>query len=450
MKMMNTTIYSLDTLKSTILTENPILFTGSRTSTVIPFESFELDAFKEKGLDMLFCDLSQLEGDIFLEDNELVVRGAYSWKEAKALCSHKGFSILTSPTEELANILAGIATSATGERSFGHGTLREQVRSLKFMNDKGEIEELSYERPLKDHKLFKNNLDLLEDYQREYSRYSTFKNAPFPRLLRETDLMIGLEGQLGAIVEARLKLKKKEDVIYLFFSLPKWEVDYSPHLELFFKVQNYRGDILSCELIDENSLSYLPKNERIREGRDFIFLEVKVSSFEKVYEELIKDIKNVNEEDIFEVPAQKCHDLRMRIPRAIFEMNTKMGVKKKGTDVQVTPEHFKNLLDYYRSWAKESKVSYNLFGHFGDAHLHFNFMPLPEEVGPCDILLEELYLFVKKIKGSPFAEHGVGLMKKPFIYHFYSQVQKDMFSFLKRELDPKNIFFPNGFMKDSL
>ena len=75
----------------------------------------------------------------------------------------------------------------------------------------------------------------------------------------------------------------------------------------------------------------------------------------------------------------------MNVPRAIFEVNSKMGVVKKGTDVQIGPEKFKILLDYYRGWTKKG-LKYTLFGHFGDGHLHFNFMPTKVEVENCQNL----------------------------------------------------------------
>ena len=50
------------------------------------------------------------------------------------------------------------------------------------------------------------------------------------------------------------------------------------------------------------------------------------------------------------------------------------------------------------------------------------------------------------MKGSPFAEHGIGLFKKKFMNDFYGDNQREMFGILKKKLDPKNQFFPSGFM----
>jgi glycolate oxidase len=122
-----------------------------------------------------------------------------------------------------------------------------------------------------------------------------------------------------------------------------------------------------------------------------------------------------------------------------------MGVTKKGTDVQVSSEHFRDLLDFYRGYTKLG-VDYNLFGHFGDAHLHFNFMPTPDKNDFCNSELLKLYHQVQLWHGSPFAEHGIGLLKKKFIGPFYSEAQKKVFRELKKQFDPRGQFFPEGFM----
>ena len=79
-------------------------------------------------------------------------------------------------------------------------------------------------------------------------------------------------------------------------------------------------------------------------------------------------------------------------------------------------------------------------------HLHFNFLPKSEEVQKVDERLKKLYKKVKTIKASPFAEHGLGLLKKPFINDFWNEEVIKVFRELKKEHDPHNIFFPEGYL----
>ena len=172
--------------------------------------------------------------------------------------------------------------------------------------------------------------------------------------------------------------------------------------------------ISACELLDSNSLSVLPESERpFKSTGDLIFLEVNSDEVELVFDDLTESLSEINPEDIFLMDASKCHQLRMSVPRYTFERNSLMGVLKKGTDVQVALSSFDKLFKIYKEFT-DHNVPYNLFGHFGDCHLHFNFFPKPEQQELCDDLLKKMYKKVAEMKGSPFAEHGIGLFKKVY------------------------------------
>tara|TARA_B100000029_G_scaffold344691_1_gene337135 strand:- start:491 stop:1867 length:1377 start_codon:yes stop_codon:yes gene_type:complete len=449
MKIQPKVFRTLEDLKRHIRSHIETLFYSSCTSTVIPYANLG-QVLSGKNVDYLCMgDLNALPQRMSLRDGKLLeIEGAVNWKDAKGFCMNKGRNVMVSPTEELAGLLAGIATSATGERSFGLGTLRDQVRDITYIDHNGVEQLLTSKRLLKGHEIFQSEEGkaLLENYQSAYGQYKNFKNAPFPRLERETDLMVGMEGQLGVVTKATFATIEDETTRYLFIKLPQWEKDYRPHLEIFNKSQDLRNKVMSLELLDHNCLSYLPDEERpLPKGHDLIFLEIRMSFFDEVVTDFVSALELTAESDVFEINADKCHRLRMLVPRFVAEVNQSRGVKKKGTDVQVPPYHLEDLLKYYRDWGKEG-VSYNLFGHFGDGHLHFNFLPGPDKEAKCQELLKELYHKVKELKGSPFAEHGIGLLKQDFISPFLSKVQLDMFSYLKEKMDPKNQFFPMGFL----
>ncbi len=433
---MNTkSFYSNPDVIAHLKTGLPTLFHSSQTSTVIPFEKIE-GMLKS---DTVLGNLSTIKGNLeMLSNGNLKVSGFVTWKEAKEFClSHKR-EIMTSPTEELAGVLAGIATSCTGERSFGFRNLRSQIVELTYLDHDGVEHTLSATKKLD------CGIDL-SAYQKDFAHYAQYKNAPYPRLEFETDLMTGTEGQLGVINSAVLKTIEHFPETYIFMLLPKWEVNFEPHLELFQAVQNFRERVRACELLDSNSLSYLPPEKNPGKDNDVVFLEIRKDDFENIYEDLLSHLTLLNEDQIFEMDATKCRDLRVSVPRAIFEVNSRMGVTKKGTDVQVSAEKFKDLMLFYRKLGTHG-VPYNLFGHFGDAHLHFNFMPTPDKENFCNKELESLYEQVLTWKGSPFAEHGIGLLKRKFIAPFYSETQKTVFRALKKKFDPKGQFFPEGFM----
>lgn len=439
MTIMSKTFYDFTELQRFVAAHNASFFASSKTSTVVPFDQIENLIGPTT-----VCDLSQLPKKLSLtNDRNLVVRGAVTWSEAKEFLGQHKRSLKTYPTEVLATITAGVATSCTGERSFGFGNLRKQIVRLKYINFEGQEVELHRDQNLVD--LFPEAKNLIQDYSNDFKSYLNFKNAPFPRFEKATDLMIGSEGQLGVVTEVEMQTAPLENVHYLFMLLPSWEKDFEPHLELHHLVQQFRGKIISCELVDHASIGFLKPEDRLGTNQDVIFLEILGDHFEEVHESFLQNLKLVQEDNIFEIQESRFHHIRASVPRRIFEENSRAGVVKMGTDVQVSSDKLKELLSFYRE-AKSVGISYNLFGHFGDAHLHFNFMPKPDQIKPCQEYFHKLYNQVLLWHGSPFAEHGIGFLKRNYIKPFQGPHVLALFRFLKKKLDPHNQFFPQGFM----
>lgn len=454
-------------LRNHVLSATPSIYLSSQTSTVIPFH--QLEAIYQDLPNFTLCDLNNLPQNLAWIDDEYVqISGPVTWKQLKDFAITKNRRVMTMPTEELACILGGIATSCTGEHAFGYGTLRQQLQSITFMNHQGiEVQLLATDSI---EKFFTNDAtftSIIHDYQTSWLPYESFKNAPFPRMKQAIDLMIGTEGQLGVITSAVIKTAPYENLQHFFITIPKWEDDYSSHFEILQAVQSFRGKILACELTDSHALSFLPQIDRSvtqdHQG-DIIFLEVLESAIDDVYENLFSKFKLISEEQIFSITGSKFHQLRATIPRMINEFNAQNKVTKKATDVQVAISDFPQIMKLYLAWSKLN-IAYTLFGHFGDAHLHFNFLPKQHEIALCQKELKNFYPQISlqplshvhqndqalsaslNIKASPFAEHGIGLMKKDFIKNFYTQAQIDLFKKLKTYFDPLHQFFPRGFME---
>lgn len=442
--MKTATPKSLPDLSGHLQSGRPVIFASGRSSTVIPWEK---DLSKMLG-DTLIVDLGSLPKDLEMVGDALKVSGPVTWREARAFLRSRGRDLMTFPTEDSAFLLAGIATNATGEHAFSFGPLRRQVEHLCFYNFQGERISLSGHRNIEESGLLKASPLLLEkfkNYRREQEKYQNFKNAPFPQLVHETDLMAGTEGQLGVVVEATFKTRPFLASHFLFVELPQWVSNIELHLEVFEKVQHFRSELLSCELLDAHSLSYVNDDYGLRKERDYIFFEIRADEFEKVYEQLLSQLQGIDVNSFFEMSEAKCNSLRRDIPRMINERNSRRGIVKKGTDAQVSAERFRELLVYYQSWAALG-IDFVLFGHIGDAHLHFNFLPNKDQLTQVEAELAKFYRFVLSIDGSPFAEHGIGLIKQKFIRPFYPLAVLDFFKEIKASLDPQQTLFPQGFM----
>lgn len=431
----------INSLQQYVKTHKPSLYLGSQTSTVIPFENLP-DSLKN----LTFCYLEKMPQKLnLLENGNLEILGPVNWHEARVYLRSLGRDLLTFPTEELAAVLAGIATSATGERCFGYGTFRSQVLELDYINYKGEIKTLK-----KDKKFEYGNKSLRENYQKTAKSYQQFKNPPFPNFDNEIDLMIGTEGQLGVITRAIIETKKLENSLFLLIPLKsKWTDNFDDHMKLYDAVQNKRDELICVELLDYNCINYLSAEDNIPLDKDYIVLEVLEKNFESLYENFLCSLDFIDLDQIVELSASKFMAIRQKIPRLINEKNSQAGIKKLGTDIQAVGENFKDLLGDYKILSQKG-IHFCLFGHFGDGHLHFNFMPEPSRSEEAKEMFVSLYKKLSQKNISPFAEHGIGVIKQDFIRDYYSQAQIEFFKNLKSEFDPHNQFFPLGFMNISL
>ena len=87
------------------------------------------------------------------------------------------------------------------------------------------------------------------------------------------------------------------------------------------------------------------------------------------------------------------------------------------------------------------------FGHIGDGNVHLNILkPEQLEIGKfyesCSKISEWVFDLVKKYGGSISAEHGIGILKKPFLQYSRSPAELEYMKSIKRIFDPHNIMNP--------
>jgi FAD/FMN-containing dehydrogenase len=88
-----------------------------------------------------------------------------------------------------------------------------------------------------------------------------------------------------------------------------------------------------------------------------------------------------------------------------------------------------------------------LFGHIGDGNLHVNVMkpeamPAEEFAGHTGAADRDLFTLVQRHRGSISAEHGVGLLKKPWLGYTRTPAEMAVLRAVKQSLDPLGILNP--------
>jgi len=87
------------------------------------------------------------------------------------------------------------------------------------------------------------------------------------------------------------------------------------------------------------------------------------------------------------------------------------------------------------------------FGHVGDGNLHYNIsQPVGEDPdtfrAEAAAATQAIYQLAAELGGTFSAEHGVGVVKKPYLEQFRGGTELDMMRTLKQAMDPKNTLNP--------
>ncbi len=87
------------------------------------------------------------------------------------------------------------------------------------------------------------------------------------------------------------------------------------------------------------------------------------------------------------------------------------------------------------------------FGHIGDGNLHVSVLPPPgwsreafEE--ECERVTHKLGELLAEFGGSISAEHGIGLLKRPYLHYTRSSAEVELMRQMKRVFDPAGILNP--------
>jgi glycolate oxidase len=116
---------------------------------------------------------------------------------------------------------------------------------------------------------------------------------------------------------------------------------------------------------------------------------------------------------------------------------------KLSEDVVVPRRHLSELLDRVARQSERSGVRTLAYGHAGDGNLHVNFLWNDEDERPkVAASIEQLFRDVVALDGTLSGEHGIGILKAPYLPLEQSSdliaLQRD----LKRAFDPEGLLNP--------
>ncbi|MDB4974108.1 MAG: Oxidoreductase, FAD-binding protein [Myxococcaceae bacterium] len=313
-----------------------------------------------------------------------------------------------------------IATNAGGVKVIRYGLTRQWVLGLQVVTASGQVLELNGA-------LEKNNtgLDLRQ-------------------------LFIGSEGTLGVITEATLKLTRlpaRQSV--LLFAVR----DVEGVLRLFRDARRAPFTIAAYEFFTDRCLARVTRHRKVRAPFGqvhpcYVLLEVEDAS-DEVLESWTETLfeRELIDDGTRALDSSQAAEL-WTLREAISESLSATGLPHKN-DIALPVaklEAFCNELEaFFLSTYPDWEIC--LFGHIGDGNLHLNVMK-PEGLAKDAFLTRTseadhaIFELVQRHGGSISAEHGIGLLKKPYLSYSRTPAELALFRTIKRALDPKNILNP--------
>jgi glycolate oxidase len=262
-----------------------------------------------------------------------------------------------------------------------------------------------------------------------------------------TRLFVGSEGTLGVITKVILKLIPKPEAKKTILSIfPKLDgaSDTVPAII-------GKGIIPAClEIMDDVAINCVENHRHLGLPRDAeAILLIEVDGDKEVVERQGSIIAKICEENgASEVKvakddqeAEQLWVARRAVSAAVLQLNpTKISEDATVPRTKI-PEMIRRL--------KQVGVKYNLpmtvYGHAGDGNLHPNIVTNRrnhEEMERVEKAAEEIFKITIELGGTLTGEHGIGLMKAPFMKLQFTPEEIHYFKQIKKAFDPQNILNP--------
>jgi FAD/FMN-containing dehydrogenase len=265
-------------------------------------------------------------------------------------------------------------------------------------------------------------------------------------------LFVGTEGTLGVVTRAALRI----------FPAPAEQQVALCALESFDKVRAFLGlartrlggDLtafevmwneyyrLTTELV-KGVAAPLPTNHPF-----YVLLESSGSDAERIRSDLENMLEKALEQEIIldatiassgaaAAAIWKIRDSSVELGRAI-------GPNGVGFDISLAIDKMEAFADTIKKELKQ-KIDNDayaiVFGHAGDGNLHVN-AKYPAGVDRNEEVTKLVYGITADFAGSISAEHGIGLLKRPYLKLSRTEEEIETMRTLKRALDPHHILNP--------
>lgn len=284
-------------------------------------------------------------------------------------------------------------------------------------------------------------------------------------------LFIGSEGTLGIITGVCILTPKRSssmNVALLSVS------DYQTIQKVYNKTRESLGEILSAfEFFDQDCFELVIDHTKQKNpfegsgeegGKDgfYVLLETSGSNKDHDDQKLNDLLESLIETEIItngvlaqdQTQFHSIWSLREQIPESIgklgktYKYDISLPIPKMYDLVLKTRERFYENGLILKEGKEEEKGDVKAvvgYGHLGDGNLHLNIVTKEWNSKVEELIEPWIYEWISEQNGSISAEHGLGLMKSPYLIYSKDQTHLDLMKSLKKMFDPCGILNPNKY-----
>lgn len=262
-----------------------------------------------------------------------------------------------------------------------------------------------------------------------------------------TKLICGSEGTLAIITRIIIKLlplpEAKKTMLVLFDSIDGAAQAVSSII---------RGKIIpaTLEFMDGRTIDCVRDATNLevpQAARALLIIEVDGDRefLDKQVQKIAEVIKplGVVETRIAETPEQS--EALWQIRRSVSASLRRVNPDKFNEDICVPRSKVPEMIRKIDRIADKYDIPIVNFGHAGDGNIHVNIMidsKIPGQLEKAEQAIAEVFAGALELGGTMSGEHGVGIMKSPFIPMELAQNAIDYMKTIKKALDPNNILNP--------
>jgi glycolate oxidase len=259
-----------------------------------------------------------------------------------------------------------------------------------------------------------------------------------------TALLVGSEGTLAVFGDATLKLMPKPAFVMTLMVLFSDVRTAGKAVETAIAAGLFPRCI---ELLDGLTLEAMRRAGNAIDARAGAMLLVEFDGDEGACErEAERFAAACDAASALEVLVAQDAGQRERLWSARREMSRavrKLSKKKLSEDVVVPRQHIGALLDHVALLGERETVRHLTYGHAGDGNLHVNFLWDDEsEVPAVSRAIEGLFREVVRLGGTLSGEHGIGVLKAPYLPLEQAPELIELQRDLKRVFDPQGLLNP--------